>query len=404
MQQDFDVLVVSAYGRGNWLAADLRSRGISVLMMDVSDQLGNWSPEDWEGPFGYFTDETLSPLQAETLQAGDSPILLNTGFTIWEKNGPIEFKSVLTPYRLKNEAWIRSFFKSYSKIHFQDRVDAVGELEKKPTMMDFYFRRASRMGMQKSIQWVESKSVKVLSKVSVSDLSIDEKKMAGSVEYRSDRPAMQKAAQFVWCLSSEETGMLGASIREKIFGKFQPEMIWSWLRFRIRMDSSLVRDQLPSHLVVVEDVHLPWTHENCFILQRTFSQEQFDLWMLLPTAQRFNKQYLLDRADRVKALLSARLPAVNVLMQDLPQEYAYTYNQIGPSRFGSFGKDLRSSARKMGLKNLHVVGPETWTDYLPQSNFEAQRQVIEEIEKWWNNKEEQRKKIEEKKQKAVKGK
>ena len=62
-----DVTIVSAYGRGNWLAAELSNLNHRVSLVDVSKGLGRWAPEDWEGPFGFFQSEHLLPSQVESL-------------------------------------------------------------------------------------------------------------------------------------------------------------------------------------------------------------------------------------------------------------------------------------------------------------------------------------------------
>ncbi|RYZ83513.1 MAG: hypothetical protein EOP06_19855 [Proteobacteria bacterium] len=84
------VLIVSAHGRGHWLAAELHREHIPVTVIDVSSKLGVWPPEDLEGPFGFLKSEELTPSQSERVFAEDAYISVDEGFTTWLPDGPLE--------------------------------------------------------------------------------------------------------------------------------------------------------------------------------------------------------------------------------------------------------------------------------------------------------------------------
>ena len=103
--KDTAVSIVSIFGRGHWLATELARKGIPVSLIDVSDSMGNWPAEDWEGPFGFFKNEKLLASQLERL-IEDQEVQENAqGFSIWLESGPLEMKGPLTQHRL-GERWV----------------------------------------------------------------------------------------------------------------------------------------------------------------------------------------------------------------------------------------------------------------------------------------------------------
>ena len=46
MELTKSVFVVSVFGRGHWLAVELKRKGLDVTLIDVSAAMGSWGPED----------------------------------------------------------------------------------------------------------------------------------------------------------------------------------------------------------------------------------------------------------------------------------------------------------------------------------------------------------------------
>ncbi|MES2857103.1 MAG: hypothetical protein V4692_14640, partial [Bdellovibrionota bacterium] len=99
--QIFDLVVVSAYGRGNWAAMELANRGWKVVLADVTEQLGALAPEDSEGPFGLLEAQDLLPSQRARLADEGELENVAQGFSIWLEEGPLEFRSEITPFLLR---------------------------------------------------------------------------------------------------------------------------------------------------------------------------------------------------------------------------------------------------------------------------------------------------------------
>ena len=39
-----DLLIISVFGRGHWLAAEMAEKGCSVHLLDISQTMGRWTP------------------------------------------------------------------------------------------------------------------------------------------------------------------------------------------------------------------------------------------------------------------------------------------------------------------------------------------------------------------------
>ena len=126
MKSSYDVAVVSAFGRGHWLAAELADAGRSVALIDVSAKMGRWAPEDWEGPFGFFRTEKLKASQVERLIEDDYHDTVDEGFVVWLKDGPIDIKGPLSSFWLQKKGIQGEFSKyvsSYESLSSDDKIN-----------------------------------------------------------------------------------------------------------------------------------------------------------------------------------------------------------------------------------------------------------------------------------------
>ncbi|MGE3759356.1 MAG: hypothetical protein AB7H97_16455, partial [Pseudobdellovibrionaceae bacterium] len=322
-----DAIVVSAYGRGHALAADLALQGMAITLLDVSHRLGRWSSDDWEGPFGYFRSEKFSGLQIERLIEEDMPLEVPQGFTVWLKSGPLDLKSSLTQHRLKSlgvekenlaymsehdsqqgqkkeslrtllenqkfaSNWISRLAHFYSSTRMSNHASSLYVGDPVNLTSPFYIRYGTRPGFEKSLNWVSLKGVKVIPKADIVDVAFKDMRVVEGLEIRSEHAGLLRADQVVWCLSSEETKFVSDRLQKTLFPHGHIEADWSWVRYRLRFSALPERDILPPHFVLIEDLESPWTHENFSIVRRTTLADCFDIWMCVPSLHRFQKQYL----------------------------------------------------------------------------------------------------------------
>jgi hypothetical protein len=410
------VLIVSAYGRGHWLAAELHRENIPVMLIDVTSKMGAWPPEDLEGPFGFFKPEDLTAAQSERVFAEDAFESVDQGFTAWLPEGPLELKSSLTQYRLSkldqskevyeslfsnkqggknlpslqkwaaenfSKSWILHLAHQWAATTYAPNTRASLSGRALRLMNPFYVRKATRAGQQKSFDWLVSKNVEVYSKTEILDLSFKNKKMISGVEIHGERSGLMHVEQLVWMLTSEETYFVNPKIAKYLFpeGELEPE--WCWVRYRLKMQACQERDTLPLHMLIFDHISSPWTHQNLMVLQRTALEDQFDAWIRIPYVQRFNKEYLRIRGEKVMEILRKRLSLALPEIQSYPQEFYYTYSQIGPSSFPVFGQGVESRREQMVFSNLSLDGAEIWKNYSWDDQFDNQKMIRENLTRWW---------------------
>ncbi|MFN7454449.1 MAG: hypothetical protein ACK5RO_07295 [Pseudobdellovibrionaceae bacterium] len=399
MEKRTEVCVVSVFGRGHWMAAQLQKSGISTVLVELSDPMGNWSPEDWEGPFGGFPTEAIGALWTQRMNEDDELFQLPHGLVFWLPEGPLEMRSLDDRVREKTQfkSLIQLMARSYGRTVWDwGTLEPVSKkAEETRVQGTFAVKQATRRGIARNLDWLKSLGVQVIEKAQLADLSLITGKQLGALEVKVDRPFLLEADQFVWCLTSEESGMLGTQVQQKLFGKKVTESTWSWMRFRYSFSDSVVRNSLPLHFVSLQDPDLALSHDNMLIVQRTASQDLWDIWMLLPSEQRFNQQYLTEKGMQVRKVLQQRLPLTVVDLVNYPQEFDYTYNQIGPARFPVFSPSEKKKAQvSSGWSNCFFDSPEAWSFYTWEGRIPSQRDILNQIENWWKKKEELRKKKE----------
>lgn len=416
MQMNTSVVLVSAFGRGHWLAAALAKEGIKSTLIDVTHKLGVWPSEDIEGPFGFFRTDKISESQMERINADDHFQEVANGFTVWLKNGPVEFKGPLSRYRLEkldmapaalkalmdgtvtrapsevtqfsfNEKWLVDLAHQLSSTTYHPSARGSTQGRMLPLGSSFFTRSATRTGLDKSLQWLESKGVDVIRPQEVFDISFGPGKTIEGIEVRGDTKGLLHTEQMVWMLSSEESHFLNSKVAAYFYPAGAQESEWAWVRYRVSLQECPERESLPLHTLMIEDLHSPWSHENLVILQRTAVKEQFDVWMRLPTVQRFNKEYLTERGARVLGYLRERLSKAEPQILNFPQEYYYTYAQLGAPRFVVFNREQKTKAQNhTSYKNFFVDGPEVWEQYSWENYFDAHQFIRFKITNWWKEK------------------
>lgn len=419
MENSSSVVLVSAFGRGHWLATSLAKEGIPVVLIDVTERMGIWPVEDAEGPFGFFRNEKIQESQLEMLSAGDSFEEVSNGFTLWLDQGPLELKGPVTKHRLsqstlsprigsllqsgdveKNAATVYKYLKLYTfpqswMVHFAHQFasttfhgNAVAGTFGHPLPLhsSFQIRRISRQSHEKSLKWVESKGVRVVRPQDVVDISLEGRSLVKGLELSRETGSLLKFEKLVWLLTSEETYFLNKNIGQSFFraGYIEPE--WCWIRYRMTFAKCDERERLPLHSVLIDDLSQTWSHQNLLVLQRTFSPEQFDVWMRIPNVQRFNKEYLRSKGVQAIETLHKKMSEIKPEITSYPQEYYYTYAQLGPARFPVYSHEDDKNRAQAKFSNLYVGGPETWVNYSWNDYFAGQTEIAARLLVWWKDK------------------
>lgn len=428
------VAIVSIFGRGHWLSVELAKLGVSVSLFDVTHLMGRWAPEDGEGPFGFFKAANLKETQVERLLEDDPPALVAAGFTLWLNDGPIELKGATAELRLKewgmsaeaieyisgkkgsanqiakkdfDQVWLAHLSHSFSSVVSTLLPESVLDSQRRDLFSSFMVRQTTRNGLEKSLKWCESFGVKVFRNAEIKDISFHNKKDLEGFAVKVDRPGLFRAEKYVWCLSGEETGMLGSSVQGSFFpnGAVEPE--WVWVRYRLRMEpqgknGANSAQVLPMHMLLISDIHLNWVNENMIAVQRTAVSDTFDAWIRIANTHRFQSQYLEEKGKEICSKLEHKIPEQKVTVTELPIESQLTFNQLGPARHPLFSRGKRESKSAKTIQNLHYDSPQVWNSLGWEGAFAHQEKILKDLSNWWQKREELRKKREAKLQKQNK--
>lgn len=412
LENQFDVVIVSCFHQGPWLAGELRKKNFKVLLVDLSSKLGSWTPEDIEGPFGFFKTDLLKQSYLEKMQQEEADHQVENGFTIWRKQGPFEFKSPLSQFYFQksgmdprirnsftktqrpekipvNEAlnnydafWMLSFSQQLASTRFMNLSQSYESTTGMPLQSSFYVRWPSRNSLDKSLQWLKNADIRCTKDTDIVDLSLGPGKSIQGLELKGELSGLVRCENAVWCLTSEETYFYNSLLGQEIFPKGSLETQWSWMRYRLKYDPIERFQVLPLHFASIENENLSMTHDNLILWQKTASNELIDAWVRLPSVQRFNKTYLTQIGEKIKNTLSQKMESPSVEVHSYPQEYYYTYHQMGPSRYPLYSfEDASEQKKNSPFKNLSLFSSETLTQYNHDLRQLDQQSILERLVK-----------------------
>ncbi len=412
-----DAVIVSAYGRGNWLASELAGRGWKVTLADVTESLGPWQPEDAEGPFGFFDTADIVASQKTRLFSEGETVNSSSGMTFWFRNGPVEGRSELTSYQLQNkeiskaveqylrkqggddaskkeaakdlralsrasfqESWFAHLCHQLASPVIEENHAALSVGEAIPFFAPFSIRKATTAGWQKGLQACQVAGVRVRAKSAVKDIRLAGRSV-DAIEINDDRAGVEKGRTFVWMLSSLETQKCSKLVAGPLFSSGAVEPDWYWARFSVAFGGNLADDEIPQHVVLVEDPFLPWTHANVLVLRKRAEARRYDVWSRLPIRVRFDADYLKGVGTEIASVLSRRLPQMDPTIVALPIETKYSSDLLGGPRIPVFEAASLAKLNPLKAANLFFSGPEQWSSLDWQGQFRQQQQVLAQLEK-----------------------
>lgn len=412
----YDVAVVGSFYNISWVASELARQGWSVLYIDLHTGLGRWPMEDIEGPFGFFTSETLNPFYVEKLNNEEALVSQDAGFTICLGSGPLEFKSSFIQYQLKElgitnefvarlESSTDNYYKSSQKLYeqyknedqpfekfwlefltrslcsqkdvaFGDKVECEFPL---PLMNPFFTRFLSRRSLERNHQWLTRQNIDTFEQTQVLDFVLSGSHEIHGFETKGEINGVSNFKTLVWGLSSEETYYYKPPLGKILFPKGVAEPVWTWARYTIEISVNRETRQLSNHSIWIEDLYGPWTHENLLIWQQTSLENLFDVWILIPNNQRFNKDYIKYYGEKITQKWGQRFGTSQAKIHNYPQEYVYTYQDLGPSRWVRFSQDHHKQIESAVFKNVYFNNYEIWDQLNKETQFQSQYKLIHKV-------------------------
>jgi hypothetical protein len=399
MEQSADIVIVSVFGRGNWLAGELARQGWKVSLIDVSERVGDWDAEEAEGPFGFLEGVDLVPSQKARLTAEGEAVPVPQGFVVWLPEGPIEFSSPMTKFQLEKrrvpeevarylqlqgavkaeekkelerlgrrirklgfeESWLANFAHQLAASTYRENHEALASEWALPVFQPYLIRHATAAGREKSLNLCRAAGAKVRTQAKVRDVRMTGR-LCDAIEVEDVKSGVERGRAFVWALSSEETARFSPAVASQIFGEGTLRPSWYWARFVFSYSGA---SELPVWSAVVRDSLLPWTHANLLILRKEAKEGELGVWMRLPVRARFDKTYLEKVGAEAAELLTRRLPGFNPQLKLLPAEVregdpAKAEAKYGPPRFPVFDESEIKKASERAAKNVLFDGPEQW--------------------------------------------
>jgi hypothetical protein len=411
MEKTFDVVIVSAQGRENWMALELMRQGKKVAVLDYSPKMSLWAPEDLEGPFGVFQSRQNQPSQMARL-ADEEPLLnQDVGWVVWPKSGPVEMTGPLSKFQLDslkqnesvleyvriadtksdeeksrlkslmehlpfNQTWLAELSHQLASTIYAENREGHLFSTPLPLFAPFFIRRLTRRGIANGRVRLLESGVVILDNPGDIRFDINEGKIQLAV--CGDHPI--KAKNWIWLLSTAETQFALPVAFGQVFphGLLKPE--WQWMRYRIKTEVSPQVAQLPDNFVLLEDVFLSWTHENLAIFQRTNRPDDFDFWIRVPSTQRFNKEYIEKKGELVIDQFRRRLPKLVAHISDWPQETIYKETELGPSLYPVFDSQQRRKFKTSNFSGFHFGGPEFWNSLNWGGRFRHHEKILAKLQ------------------------
>lgn len=390
-----DIVIVSAFDRGSWLALELSKKFENVCIIDVSDSLGRWTPEDWEGPFGYFHTQYQENSSFAVWAEGESVRQSRKGISFWLKEGPLELKGPLYKFKRqkleiseyledyitnfketdkntlksKQESILNTEFKSTWLAHmshqlagnvWRENYDAISPTPPLPLFSKHSFKTPSHSSRIDRLTKLSDMGVEVWKNSKILDLIVEKKDFQGIEVKSGGASAIIQSKNWIWMLSSEESQWLNSSMTDVLFNSAVLEPEWVWVRYRLKWEKNLAIQSIPSQFIFIKNLNLPWGHENLVYCNQGIRDNEWDCWIRIPRRERFRKDYLEMTKNKLVNEFYKRVPTLKLASEEFPQEYKYSYDELGPARFPIFnGNDFKKLIRN-DFDNLIWDGPEKW--------------------------------------------
>lgn len=409
-----EFVIVSAYGRGDWLAGECATRGWKSTLLDLTEVVAGVSQADGprfqevltdaEGPFGFFLGDDVPEAFSEVMARQGDFLPSPEGFTVWLKSGPIHFSGPLAETHLTllgfpaeaqkflKEAQTAAIVKrsrgqEFKEMEFSslwpvqlahafagkshlpsDR--AVDSGVPAPLSAPFSLRRFSSAGAQACFARLRALGVTVREQASVIDLRLDEKgKLVDAIEVADEQGGAEQALAYIWCLSSAETKRLPAHVFAQLYpgGVLKPS--WYWQRFSLELTAERGDEAFPAMTIAIDDLFLPWERANFQVVRRRLSPRSFDSWVKLPIRAAGDLEYLESTAREMEAFLANRMPQFAPRVTVLPTG-AEPYPQ---PPVPIWAEEEISDLEMLNVKNFFFSSPENWAslDWLEMYRHQA---------------------------------
>lgn len=408
--KSYDEIIVSAFGRGFFLAEQLVQSGREVLVVDVTQQLGQWSPEDCEGPFGFFHSLSLKREQKQRIEREGFEESIPQGFVVWLKDRVIELKGPLGQHalekakasdevldylmsaevavdsigdvQLKNilrkqefkESWLAHLAHNWASLTYHESSKSLESVKPLSLFSLYSIVRVSQNSASERNSYYRENGVDVIQDFRFQEIEINKNRITQIVGHQGSCFGDEKT-NFIWMLSGQETECLRKEVSDDIFPKGVVQAQWDWRRFRFQVQDSARFQVLPTKTLLIEDLFLPWAYDNFISIEKTRNNSEIDVWCRWHSLESSDSEHELKIVSRLKKVLENRL----VCPVDAVERTLQKTNNKKPPRFPVFTSESLSRLSVNSWSNFLFAGPEKWgrLDWL--SLLEKEEELVQEI-------------------------
>ncbi len=378
----WEVNMVSAFGRGETLALALQENGFKVRLLDFSQAFS----DKYRHGTGPFPAAKVAQLPAQKLWV-DEIRLLPRGLSFWLPGGPLELSGPAAKIHQKQHPcldaliqeqtrdefksdWLRRFVKSWaSPYHYDSWVETSGEAF--PFRKDIGLIPSIKEARVQSFERFQALDYEYIACRALNDVGVGGHRIH-EVEVDAGQVKAIPGQQWIWCLSSQETELIGSASAQQLFGKSVRKAEWVWMFMFGACDRGSWSNAFPEYSIVIEDIHLPWNYANCFSM-RWHDMDVFEIWMKVPAEAVFHAEQRASWAARAQEILRNRLPQAHWAVN--PEEWGLCPHS---PVLDAATRDWRQPA----WKNWDWIAPET----LPRLDFSArlerESQSYQRLTRW----------------------
>ncbi len=287
------VNILSMGWRSHWLANRLKSLGIKVLLIEVTNHL-DWSdPEDIDGPFP-FSITLHSPEDfVNFIRADDIIHPLKTGFCLSTPLGNLSwdalnrgavlqvFKDEFKKKVLEDKNfWFDDFLKSFSKSSFKKALLWSEEKEVFNLESELYLRRSDKKTYLKSLEFLKKQGVQV--------------QLASNQDLRKILlEVKENSKDWIISLTVSELKILTSNEKNNIRNGL------GWHRKRFFYESKNL-GALPVWSIWLNSPFKPWKEENFIIIIKGGQDNYLDIWTL---EEVYNKKMKTESIEKIQDFL-----------------------------------------------------------------------------------------------------
>lgn len=280
------VALVSAFGRGHFLAQSLAEKGLEVTIFDLSSQF-RIPKSEWAGPFPFLKSLAFDDRAEDWFTRCEGLEPQPQGLVVVTNRGPLELRNQIVERTLAQRgldvrlqqpiAFVPKNFKS----GWLSQVEVAGwsaidhnpaELERKSQnrILDLFCKCYALS--EDFFEPRKLEGVEVVENIQIEDVVVGPNKRIEGLLIKKERSEMRPFDQVVWAMGSQQTNWICPVAAEKIFGSQERAPTYTWVSFEIEMqeDPSGSR-HWPAHFVWIEDPAFPWSREH-FVTVKTIKK------------------------------------------------------------------------------------------------------------------------------------